>query len=294
MKLSTSTNLVCFRPDGSTYPLTEFLKVGSSVGFKYFDLNFYDWSRPGSPFLTDEWESWINEIAETATALGVSFGQSHAYTFDFLAPMTAADYAHEQLLVERSLRCCQIIGSKICVTHPSTQYNTLHQLEDTISGNETYFTSLGETAEQLGLKLAIENMSEVVISPKRRYCSQLDELVDLVARLQSKSIGICWDFEHADIMQIDSVSAIRKMGEKLFATHVSDSNSTTVSTMMHVLPYSSDRIDWTGIVTELKQQDYQHYFSLEVHNFINKLPDELIVPAVKFAFEMGNHIVSIE
>ena len=37
MKLSTSTNIVCDRPDGSVFELPKTLKLASEAGFKRFN-----------------------------------------------------------------------------------------------------------------------------------------------------------------------------------------------------------------------------------------------------------------
>ena len=84
MKLSTSSNLVFTRPDGRIMPLTEMMRMGKEAGFTRFDLNFYDWSLPHSPFWTEGWRQWIDQVAEEKERLGVTFGQCHAYTYNFL------------------------------------------------------------------------------------------------------------------------------------------------------------------------------------------------------------------
>ena len=62
MKLSTSTNIVFERPDKSIMPMEEMMELAFAAGFDTFDISFYDWSLPHSPFLTDQWEKWLARI----------------------------------------------------------------------------------------------------------------------------------------------------------------------------------------------------------------------------------------
>lgn len=50
MRLSTSTNIVSERPDGTLYPVEKTLAAASAAGFDRFDMSFYEWNFPGSPF----------------------------------------------------------------------------------------------------------------------------------------------------------------------------------------------------------------------------------------------------
>ena len=84
MRLATSSNIVCERPNGEVFTLEKTLQLASKAGFDRFDISFYDWSLPHSPFITDKWEAWIHSVANEAARLGVQFGQCHAYTFNFL------------------------------------------------------------------------------------------------------------------------------------------------------------------------------------------------------------------
>lgn len=203
MKLSTSTNIVCDRPDGSVFPLEKTLELASQAGFKIFDMNFWDWALPHSPFLTDNWEKWIYDVANKASKLGVEFGQCHSYTFNFLDhKMSEDEYNYHQLLTKRSLECCSILGSKLCVTHPATDYQAVDLVNSSKSKNIKYFTELLEYSSKFNMELAIENMCDFSIAPKRKYCATPEELVDLIDEFNDSRLGICWDFEHADILNM--------------------------------------------------------------------------------------------
>ena len=124
MKLSTSSNIVFDRPDGSAVSMERMMRYAKEAGFDTLDISFYDWSLPGSPFLEDGWRAWIDQVAEEKERLGMKFGQCHAYTYNFLDPsLTAEERGRHEELVLRSIECCYIVGSRLCVTHPDTDYN---------------------------------------------------------------------------------------------------------------------------------------------------------------------------
>ncbi len=108
MRLATSTNLLYLRPDGTRFDLPKTLEMVSAAGFRIFDLNFYDWSLPGTEFLTDRWEWWIDDVAECAARLGVTFGQCHAYFYPFLdETLSEEKKAYHKRLQQRSFDCCR-------------------------------------------------------------------------------------------------------------------------------------------------------------------------------------------
>lgn len=294
MQLATSTNLLYIRPDGSRFDLPVTLKLVSEAGFRVFDLNFYDWSLPGSEFLTDRWEWWIDDVAQSASKLGVTFGQCHAYFYPFLdVSMSEEEKAHHELLQHRSLVCCKRVGAHTCVLHPETSWEGVEIVRNSFRANQEYYKPLVERMEAWGMRLAIENMCDYGIAPKRKFCACPEELVDFVKSFGSDRIGICWDFEHADIMGQDQQDALRYIGPLLFATHVSDTYSKTDSKLMHVLPMTGT-IRWEEIMKVLKEIAYQGDFCYEVHNYMNHLPDEVIPAALRLAYEIGEYLMSIK
>lgn len=291
MRLGTSTNLLCFRPDGSRYDLCRTLEVVSAGGFKVFDLNFYDWSRPGSEFLTDQWERWIDEVAEKASRLGIEFGQCHAYFYNFLdSALSENDQKYHRMLQQRSLKCSQILNAHTCVFHPETARVGIEQRKNSFLENIEFFKPIVEQMEQMNMRLAIENMCDYGIAPARKFCAYPEELTEFVKSFQSDKVGICWDFEHADIMEQNQAECLKYMGKLLFATHVSDTYSRTDNRLMHVLPMTGT-ICWEEIMKILAEIQYEGDFCYEVHNYINRLPDSVIPSAVRLAYEIGEYLM---
>lgn len=293
MKLSTSTNIIHMRPDGGMWPLPKTLEVASRAGWKRFDLNFYDWSLPNTPFLTEDWQAWIEQVAETKDRLNLEFGQCHAYFYNFLDKnLSEEEHQHQQMLVERSLKCCKILGSNLCVTHPETDFFTDKMVQESKKQNIEYFKRLIDYCSKLDMALALENMCDYSISPRRKYGVTTEELVDLIDSFADHSLGICWDFEHAHIMQQDQRKSLLALGHRLKATHVSDTHSTTDPDLMHVMPCFG-KINWQEIMDTLREINYQGDFSFEAHNYANTLPDCLLPTAMKLSYEIGEYLINL-
>lgn len=292
MKLSTSTNIVFERPDKSIMPMEDMMELAFVAGFDTFDISFYDWSLPHSPFLTDRWEKWLARIERKKDELGVSFGQCHAYTYNFCAPMTAAERARHEELVERSIYCCAALGSPLCVTHPETDFDSPALVKSSKEKNTAYFQELLRKTEKYPMAFAIENMCDYSIAPKRKYCATPEEMVDFVTSFDDERMGICWDFEHADIMKQDQRQSLLYIGKHLKATHVSDTHSMTDPDLMHVMPLFGT-VNWKEVVQTLREIGYTGYFSFEANNYGNYFPDELLPTALRLAREIGEYLMKL-
>ena len=292
MRLATSTNIVCERLTGPKFPMDKTLQLAAAAGFDRFDLNFYDWSGPESPFQTDRWEHWISGIAEEADRLGVTFGQCHAYTYDFLDPrLTDEDQARHEMLLRRSLQCCARLGSTVCVVHPDTDRTAQRPMAASWEKNTEHFRRLLEdTPEQMSL--AVENMCDYSIAPRRKFFVTPEEIVDFIDDFGDARLGVCWDFEHADIQEIDQVSALRLLGHRLLATHVSDTASKTFEPLMHIMPFFGFT-RWTEIMPVLREIGYDGDFSYEAHNYAKRIPEALLPSALRFSHEIGQYLLSL-
>lgn len=292
MKLATSTNLVCERLDGGKFPLQRTLQLGAAAGFRRFDLCFYDWSGPDSPFEGDQWERWIDGVGEEAARLGVTFGQCHAYTYDFLNPAYSQEERdYREMLMRRSLVCCARLGSTVCVVHPDTDSAADRPMASSARKNRAYFQRLLEDAPE-GMELAVENMCDFSIAPRRKFFVTPEEIVDFIDSFGDSRLGVCWDFEHGDIQEIHQGKALRLLGSRLKATHVSDTASKTFEPLMHIMPFFGFT-RWEEIMPVLREIGYEGDFSYEAHNYAKRIPEALLPSALRFSYEIGQYLLSL-
>lgn len=287
MELGTSTNLLYGRPGGKPMPLQQSLQMMAAAGFTVFDLNCYDWTLPGSPLLEDNWEHWLEGIAAKTAELNLSFKQCHAYFYPFLSPrLTPEEHQHHRKLQRRSFICCARLGASTIVLHPETDFDAEKTMYASKQRNAEYFYGILEETAAYGFSIAVENMCDYAIAPKRKFCATSEELVDFIDAMNDSRMGICWDFEHADIMQQNQRQALLHIGRRLYATHVSDTHSPTDSTKMHVLPMLGN-INWQESMAALGDIGYNNVLCFEVHNYTNKLPHQALPSALRLAFTVG-------
>ena len=225
MKLSTSTNLIAFRPDYVSYfPILDSMKRLKAVGFDAVDLNVSDAGQPFFRLGDDDWKEWMQEVAALSQELNLPITQSHAPFYNALEPESKKSVpvgADDPRAIEAS----GMAKVPWIVMHPGTYPDDAPDFRESKRRNYEYFMPYLELADRFGCGIAIENMADGFSTHRRPggvYCSTHVELCDLVDSFHVSNVGICWDFGHANLMGIDQREALRVMGKRLKATHVAD------------------------------------------------------------------------
>ncbi len=295
MKLSTSTNLLFLRPDGNIYDPKKAVHKIVQAGFCTLDFNFYDWViTKGSPYMEHDGDSWLEEMAVQAQELGVSYQQAHAHFYNFTSDeLSDEEHSWQQNQVVRSIKAAEKLGAKVVVTHPGT-YVTPEGCYQRVSKekNTRYFYDLLDATKDSKIKIAIENMTDIDVAPNRKYCAVPEELVELVDSINDKRIGICWDFEHGDLMSQNQPAIIHYLGKRLLATHVSDQHGYNPVYLTHRLPMTGT-LNWKPIMAALCETGYEGCFSYEAHNYLNALPDCAIDSALRLAYDIGTYLMRL-
>ncbi len=290
MRLSTSTNIVFNRPDGRKAPIQTSIRLCAEAGYRIMDMNFHDCTTFRLPFTGNQWEHWIQDVKQTAEENSVEFSQAHSSFYNFCDPF-AKDKEFLDQMVLRSMECAGILGVKWVVIHAGTDFASARMVADSKKKNLDYFRPVLEHAARHNVGVAIENLWELQISPKRRYTTTAEELVDLVDTLglEFPNVGICWDVEHANIMQQSQTENLKLIGNRLKATHISDNTGINND---HILPFNGIT-DWGEIMQALKGIGYEGDFTYEAHQCTNRLPDELLLPLLRYSVEVGNYLLSL-
>lgn len=290
MRLSTSTNIYFNRPDGTKAPIADCLKLCGEAGYRVMDMNFYDCTTFRYPFVTNRWERWANEISEQARKNQIEFSQAHANFYNFCDEQ-APDKDFLDRMVLRSIDCAAILGVKWIVIHAGTDFASPCMVKDSKKKNVAYFTPVLEYAAEKGIGIAIENLWEYNIAPKRRYTATAEELMDFVMELEKRydNVGICWDFEHAAISKQEQFPALQMIGSRLKAVHVSDHTGIDND---HILPFQG-ATNWHELMPALKSIPYTGDFTYEIHRYTQNIPDALVPAALRYSVEVGNYLLSL-
>ncbi|HEY8420158.1 MAG TPA: sugar phosphate isomerase/epimerase family protein [Thermoclostridium sp.] len=294
MRLSTSTNIYAINRSGPLTDTIECMRRCADAGFKVLDFNFRFIKFDEFFLIRDDWEKEIEKIGNEAAKLGIEFSQSHIpyYNLDQKDKYLSDPELHEwfEKMCLRAYHASAALGVKWAVAHGFTAVEENCSLEASKKKNHDYFGPYIEVAKKLGIGLAIENMCDFYgsIIP-RRYTATYEELVDLVDSFNDPSVGICWDFGHANLMEYDQCKALRYVGKRLKATHVNDNFGLLD---VHTLPFAG-KIKWEGIMKTLTEIGYEGDFTYEIHGFVDRMPEALKDSAVKFAYEVGQYLLSL-
>ncbi len=293
MNLSTSTNLIAFRPDWVSYiPILESMKRLKSIGFDAVDLNISDAGKNFFRLADDDWIDWIAQIKDLSQEINLPITQAHAPFYNAIEPESSKAAIWEPL-IKRAIEAAGILQIPWIVMHPGTYPDDTYDFKESKRRNYDYFMPYLEEAAKYGIGIAIENMADDIrrtyLRPSAVYCSTHVELVDLVDSFQVDNVGICWDFGHAHLMGLDQREALRYIGERLKATHVADNSGMRDD---HIMPFQGT-IDWRRILPVLGEIGYRGDLTYEIHNSTSRLPDNLLDDTAVLAEKVGRYLLSL-
>lgn len=285
MNVSTSLNVF---DAGISRP--EAVRRCAAAGFVSLDMNYWDFQKQVLQMSPQEEEAWAKEIRASADAHGVRFTQMHGPVHGpnfskLVLDLTLESY---EKLVERSLRTAAILGVPWVVFHPTNVTGEEGEAyRDVLDFNVRFHRKWIPVLEETGVGIALENLTDR--RHIRSYFSLPEELAELIDTLNHPLIGACWDTGHGHRQSIDQTAGISILGSRLKATHIQDNDGVGDH---HILPYQGS-IRWTDVVQTLKRIGYEGDFTYETHNSIRNLPDGIRDAGLKYAYELGNYVISL-
>ena len=287
MRLATSTNLHDF-VGGKYISYEESIKHLANIGFNVIDINFCHAIQKDNMLQQDDWEARVEQLAEYAQELGVTFNQSHMPFYNMLDPNFAKKELFDEM-IRRSIIASGKLGVPWIASHCGTNQSAGNIVAASHEGTKRFYQPFIELAQQHNTGLLFENMAN--FGHRKVFSADVDELVNLVddfAR-DHDNVGILWDFGHANIAKADQVASLEFIGERLKGVHVQDSYAVVDD---HLAPYLGT-IDWAAIMPTFKRIGYQGDFTYEIHNFTRRLPAELRESACRYALDLGNYLLTL-
>jgi sugar phosphate isomerase/epimerase len=246
----------------------------AEAGFAYAEISCEMAVDPAANWFS---RAWMERLRRAARASGLETPQVH-YPITTLTtaaapgggwdPEREADLAHpsrsrrdrEMRCVQDLLAACPVAGIRIVVIHPGGSRGVAGDAEHrrVRELNREAFASLAPIAASYGVTLALENMGRVDGTPQ--FGCRISELCDLIEAVAAPNIGVCLDTSHAFIMAQDIPAAITRLGDRLVATHLSDSLGTSDD---HLMP-GSGGIEWHRVLSALGSIQYGGLLNLEI------------------------------
>lgn len=288
MRLSTSTNIYFNRPDGRKASIRESMQRCHEAGYKVMDLNFHDCVTFKLPFITSQWQYWLEDIVGLGQSLDIIFNQAHAPFYNF-CDSSIKNSKNIDELIFRAVDCCKSLGIPWLVIHAGTDFGSATPVCSSFEKNRAYFLPVLEYAEKSNVGIAFENLWECNIAPLRRYTSNAEELIALVDSFHGARVGVCWDTDHAALMGQDQCEALSLVGSRLVATHICDCINNDAD---HMLPFSGS-IEWEPIMRTLGKIGYKGDLTYEIHRYTSTMPDDMVEAALKYSVQVGNYLLRL-
>jgi sugar phosphate isomerase/epimerase len=286
VNLAISTNILYERTDGGRIPMEESIRACAAAGYRHLDFGFPELKLSSPFFCSSEWETEIESYGRLAQGLRIDFVQAHAVIVDFCNPPDGSEEDRE--LFRRSIRGAGLLSIPWIAAHPSTGVSGGKRAEDTHRRNVTFFREMADYARSFNVGIAIENMWGKTPEGVNRYAVRAEELLQLIEDIDRENVGACWDVEHGSVEKLDQGAAIRLLGRRLKATHISDE---TGPNNIHILPYSGF-VKWEEVLKALADIDYRGAFAFEIQHYLPSLPMELVPAAMKFSVAVGRHLLA--
>lgn len=244
--------------------------------FNYGNLNFFEIQELLDK---DNYGEIFDDLVDFLNNSAITFNIAHApihYPFFFNTYYTRADIG---ILKDRILKAIDIskrVGVKKIVIHVGTYLdeNYDYNIEKSIEHNIKYLAPFVEKAVENNILVAIENGTQMQKDQPRfkNTAPYIDELIKIVEYYNKKYnkevLGICFDFGHANVGNLDIYKEIVKIGNKLIVTHIHDNYGTD----SHNQPFDGT-INWKYIRRALIDINYNGELTSEVRYTKEELCD---------------------
>ena len=285
MLLSTQTYNV-FRRFGEDKGIAMF----AEAGFDALDFSGFDIGEPDDPLTTADIETYAKDLRARTEACGLHYNQAHA---PFIGWKDGDDAYNNLMLArtERAIRIAGLLGADCCVVHPFARPGGGEAQK---RFNLDFYHRLEKTALEAGTKIALENLWEY--SRKRgcfvpNVCALGTDLADYLDALNPDAFTGCLDLGHSALVGEEPETAVRALGNRrLTALHVHDNN---YHDDQHDIPFSYGcGIDWNAVTQALGEIDYKGDLTFEADNFLDRLDDALILPALTYLAAVGRFLIA--
>lgn len=244
--------------------------------FNYANLNYFEIQEL---LEKDNYEEIFTEIIDFLNNSSITFNIAHApihYPFFFNTYYKRDDI---DMLTNRILRALDIskaVGVKKMVIHVGTYLdeNYNYDVEKSIEHNIKYLEPFVEKAVENNILVAIENGTQMekddpLFKNTAPYIDELIRVVDYYNNKYGKEVlGICFDFGHANVGNLDMYKEIKKIGNKLIVTHIHDNYGTD----SHNQPFDGT-VNWDDVRRALTEIDFDGELTSEVRYTVEELSD---------------------
>ncbi len=271
---STTTRTVGERNNIDNFKLG-IKRLGDSK-FNYANLNF---SEIQELLDKDNYEDIFENLIKFLRDSSIIFNIAHApihYPFFFNTYYKRDDIDILKHRILKALDISREVGVKRIVIHVGTYLdeNYNYDIEKSIEHNIKYLEPFVKKAAESNILIAIENGTQMQKDEPafKNTSPYIDELLKIVEyynkKYEKEVLGICFDFGHANVGNLDMYNEIKKIDSKLKVTHIHDNYGTD----SHNQPFDGT-INWDDVRKALTDINYDGELTSEVRYTIDELSD---------------------
>lgn len=244
--------------------------------FNYANLNFFEIQELLDK---DNYEEIFDDLVKFLNTSSITFNIAHApihYPFFFNTYYKRDDIDTLNNRILKSLDVSKRVGVKRIVIHVGTYLdeNCNYDMDKSIEHNIKYLEPFVEKAIENNILIAIENGTQMEKDEPsfKNTAPYIDELIKIVEYYNKKYdrevLGICFDFGHANVGNLDIYKEIVKIGNKLIVTHIHDNYGTD----SHNQPFDGT-VNWNAARKALADINYDGELTSEVRYLKEELSD---------------------
>ena len=244
--------------------------------FNYANLNFFEIQELLDK---DNYKEIFNDLINFLNTSSITFNIAHApihYPFFFNAYYNRDDISVLKNRILKAIDVSKRVGVKKIVIHVGTYLdeNYNYDVEKSIEHNIKYLEPFVEKAVESNILVAIENgtqmeKDEPLFKNTAPYIDELIKIVEYYNKKYNKEVlGICFDFGHANVGNLNMYDEIIKIGNKLKVTHIHDNYGID----SHNQPFDGT-INWTDVRNALTDINYDGELTSEVRYTVDELSD---------------------
>ena len=243
-------------------------RAASDAGFEYISLGF----GSSKVFHENGWENEIERVKSLLIKYNLKCVQTHAPYYHLLISSEIADDEMETA-IKRCITATGMLGADRIALHPRSSVNYNYSRQKSLEDNRKYVLDYLKTAEKDNVIICLENLPVFPgLTGGFFYSSDCEDLCELADSLNSKNVGICWDFGHAALTRTDQVQALKMIGDRLKCTHVHNNYGHEDD---HFVPYLGT-IEWEKIMPVLGEIKYNGPLTLEINYTENDMLESYI------------------
>ena len=232
-------------------------QYASEAGFKHIAVNFNDIIHKNE----DDWKVMTEDIRCILDRNGLSCVQSHLHCHNLLESSEIPDEVSD-FAITQSIIATGMLGGKYGVYHPRSSISSGWRTSIAFEDNRRILSGFLDTAAKSGVSIAVENIPTFPDHSRWPfYTSNFEDLAALVDSFSDPHICVCWDFGHANLMEIKQDEALRYLGSRVRCLHIHNNFGVHDD---HSSP-DSGTIDWYKILPVLAEIGYDGPLTLETH-----------------------------